>query len=142
METYNGAEVIVTCAGVPIQGGGESDFIAIEYAEDSYSLLVGVDGEATRSRNNNRSARITLTLRQTSPFNDILQGFLLTDDITGSAVFPFGLFDPASGMELHAEECYVVRPPNKTFHREAGEWEWLLETPHLREARLSILSYL
>jgi hypothetical protein len=104
-----------------------------DQVQDSYTLQVGTDGEATRSRTNNRSHTITLTLMQSSDINDLLSA-VHTIDINsagGAGIGPLIVKD-GSGRALYiAEKCWVKKPPAVEFGREAGPREWVFETNNM-----------
>lgn len=134
LRTYNSADVSIVFAGIPMSGRADGAFLSVERNEDSYSIQVGTDGEATRSKTNNKSGRITITLMQSSQANAALSAFHnaaeagITDGIA-----PF-LAKDNSGLPpsvYAAEKAWIVRHPTGEFDREAGPREWVLETDNL-----------
>ena len=55
VSTYNPDEVAIVFAGIPISGFADGTFLSVEQNEDSFTMQVGTDGEACRSKSNNRS---------------------------------------------------------------------------------------
>ncbi len=133
-KVYNADQVQVVICGVPVtKGWGDGTFLRIEQNEDSFTRVTGTDGETTRSRTNNRSHTITLTLMQSSDVNDLLSA-VHTLDITsagGAGIGPLIVKD-GSGRSLYiAEKCWIKKPPAVEFGREAGPREWTFETGEL-----------
>lgn len=140
--TYNMNEIEFSVAGIPIQGGGENDFLSIERDEDAFTKVIGADGEAVRSKTNNLGGRVMLTLRVTSPINGILQGMALIDEETGAVVVPLNILVPANGLEIFAEESWLLRMPNIPLGKTVGEVQWTFDCAALRQVRLDGTDYL
>jgi len=133
LTTYAGDEVLCTFGPVIMTGFGPDDFVSIERNSDSFSLQVGADGESTRSKSNDRSARITVTLMQSSSANAALATLLAADENApgGASVLPLQIKD-SSGFSLHAaEKAWIVKPPVSAYGKESGTREWVFETPNL-----------
>ena len=129
--TYDPKLVSVVVGGFPISGFADGTFVTVERNEDSWTTQIGTDGEGTRSKSNNKSGRITISLMQTSQSNDILAGFEKSDELSNSGQVPV-LINDNLGNALHsAETAWVVRPANAEYAREAGPREWILETDRL-----------
>ena len=133
VRSYDAKRVVVAFAGIPLRGFADGTFINAEYNEDLYALKVGADGEATRSRNNNNSGRVTLTLLATSPSNAALSSLFNLDLFTPGAVGtgPLLIKDRSGSTIVSAETAWIVKPPAMEFAREASEREWILETDNL-----------
>lgn len=58
MKTYDPSQVVATVGGRPLAGFAPGTFIEAERAEDAYSMTVGIDGEGTRSKSNNKSGTV------------------------------------------------------------------------------------
>lgn len=131
--TYDPSQVTLIAAGVPVSGFAEGTFITAERNEDSFNLSVGSDGEACRTRTNNRSGRITFTLLQSSISNQLLAAVLNTDEITpaGDAIAPSMIKDNTGTTLIMAETSWLVRPANVEYANEASNREWIVETDNL-----------
>lgn len=132
MPTVNAKNIIITLAGVRIEGFADGDFLNIEH-EDSYADVVGSDGLVARSASNDGRATITLTLLQTSPSNDFLDA-LHTADINapnGAGVGPFTMSDLFGRSEAFAPETWIQKKPSVVFGREVGDREWVLRCAKL-----------
>jgi len=130
---YNPAEVAVIFAGAPLSGFADGTFVTVERNEDSYTLQVGTDGEQCRSKSNNKSGRITVTLMQSSQSNAILSAFHALDELSpnGDAIAP-SLVKDNQGTSLYAaEKSWIVKPASAEHGRESGSREWIIETGHL-----------
>ena len=72
--TYDPAQVVITIGGIPMSGFSEATFIELAYTEPTWNMITGADGLTTRSKTNNYTATLTLTLKQSSVSNDVLSG--------------------------------------------------------------------
>lgn len=134
LKVYNPDQVQVVVAGIPVtKGWNDGPFLKIEQNEDSFTEQVGTDGEVTRSRTNNRTHTVTLTLMQSSDVNDLLSALHTLDINTpgGAGIGPL-LVKDGSGRALYlAEKCWIKKPPAVEFGREAGPREWVISTNDL-----------
>lgn len=133
LHTYYPDQVAMVFAGIPITGFADGTFLSVEQSEDSFSLQVGSDGEACRSRTNNRSGRVTFTLGQWSAANDLLSALHNVDISTpnGDGIGPLLIKDNSGRSLFAAEKAWIVKPPTGEFAREAGSREWVVETDSL-----------
>lgn len=127
MKTWNLKKLIVVIGGVPISGFGENDAITFDHDEDEWEKVVGADGEVTRSRNNNRSGSITITLMQTSDSNDALEAIRLIDETTGAGIVGVLVKDLTGRTVIGADRAWVRKRPSLEFGKRAGEREWILD---------------
>lgn len=131
LNKYNPKEVSLIVGGNIIKGYADGEFINVARNEDSYTLQVGADGDATRSKSNNKSGTIIITLRQGSPSNAILAAFNQADELNDSGIVT-ALVKDNSGQSLHsAETIWVRKPADAPYAREAGDRQWTLETDNL-----------
>jgi len=131
--TYDPSQVAIIFAGIPVSGFADGTFVNVEQNEDSFTLQVGTDGEACRSKTNNKSGRVTFTLGQWSSSNALLSALHNLDVNTpnGDGIGPL-LVKDNSGTSLYAaEKAWIVRPPAAAFSREAESREWIVETADL-----------
>lgn len=131
MHQYDPKKVHAIYGGAIITGYADGSFLRIEYNEDFFNLLVGADGEATRSKSNNRSAIITMTLMPGSSGNAILGAAAKADDAAGAGVLPLVITDLSTGTTFAAESAWVKKDPGYDFQKEAQAKEWTLETDNL-----------
>lgn len=131
MADYDPKAVVVTFKGAILTGYADGSFISAERNEDSFSLQVGAGGEFTRTRNRNESGRVTLTLLQTSPSNDILSAFLKLDEMGGLGKGPLSIKDLRGNTVVFAETAWLTRPASVEYGTEGSSREWVFETGRL-----------
>lgn len=133
VKEYDSASVFVSVGGVPISGFAPDSKVTLARNNDAYTLQMGSDGEAARSKSNDKSGRMTIQLLQTSPSNAILSAFALADEVTpGGAVFPFACKDLNGGSLHTAQTGWIVKKPDAEYVVEAGPREWIIETDDLK----------
>ena len=131
LKTYDLSKVIVTVNGLPIVGGADGDKIAIERATDDWTLTVGADGETTRSKQNNASGTITLTLQYGADANSVLSALQKLDDSTGFGTFAIVVNDTLGLSLCSSTDAFIMRPPALTYGRDVGQVEWSIMCGHL-----------
>lgn len=131
MKTYDPSQVVATVGGRPLAGFAPGTFIEAERAEDAYSMTVGIDGEGTRSKSNNKSGTVKFTLLSSSDSNDILSGFAAADELNNGGLVPVLIKDLSGRALIACEQAYVKKLPILGFDNEVREVEWILETDNL-----------
>lgn len=133
VRSYDAKMVKISVGGIPVTGFADGAFVNVTYNEDAFALYIGSDGEGGRARSNNESARIAITLSQTSSSNDLLSGLRRADiSVPGRAgVVPLQITDLLGRSLYEAEDAWVVKSPDAEFAREIGQREWMLETDKL-----------
>lgn len=134
LKIYDSKEVTVVVAGIPINSGyADGEFIKIEQSDQDFNVVVGTDGEVTRSKTNNRHAKISIILMQSSDGNNLLTA-LNTLDVNatnGAGVGPLLIKDMQGTSLYTAAKCWIAKPPDVSFDREAKPREWLIECDYL-----------
>lgn len=130
-KNYDPADIIATFLGSLIIGFAEGTFVRVERNEDSFTLKVGSQGDATRSRNRNKSGTITFTLMQSSPSNDVLSNAALADELDGSGIGVAQVKDLNGTSLALGATAWVRKRPAGEWGKEAGNREWVLETDNL-----------
>jgi hypothetical protein len=114
-----------------ITGYADGTFVTIEKNEEAFALQVGTDGEGTRSKSNNQSGRITISLMQSSASNDILSTIHTADLEVGTGVFPLLVKDLQGNSIFEASQAWITSFPSSEYGREAAAREWVIETDQL-----------
>lgn len=131
LHQYDPKNVKLVFGAVLVEGYAEGSFVNVEYNEDLFSLQIGSDGESSRSKSNNRSARITVNLMPGAAANIGLGAALAADKAAGAGVFPLALTDLSTGSSFIAEGAWIVRDPGYDFQTEAQARQWIFETDNL-----------
>jgi hypothetical protein len=130
VKTFDPKQVSVVVGGNIISGWGPDEAISAERNKDAWTLKVGVDGEAARSKSNDKSGRIKLTLLQTSQSNNALSALAAADELSNAGAVPFFLKDnsPTGSTTGAALTCWVLKYPAVKYAHDVELREWTLET--------------
>lgn len=131
--TYDFSQVSLIVGIKQIKGFEDGSEITAERDEDSFSKKVDVDGGVTRSRTNNTTGKITFTLSQFSEDNIYLSGLANIDERSGAGIVPVKLVDKSNPkIEIAlAPEAWIVKNANKSYGRESGAREWVIDCASL-----------
>lgn len=131
--TYNFNEVNFIFGTRQIKGFEEGSEIVAERVEDTFSAKVGVDGNVTRSKSNNRMGTVTFSLDQFSPLNQYLMGIMNLDERTSLGVLPLKIVDKSNPNEelCIATQAWITKPANKSFGAASGAREWVISCSDL-----------
>lgn len=131
MDTFDPKETSMIVGGKILSGFMDGTYITVERNEQLFNLKVGVDGEAARAKNNNRSGKFTITLLQTSESNDDLSGFFLADEASSTGAVPVLLKDSSGRTVCSCVTGWVQKPANVELAKEIVGRQWVLETDEL-----------
>jgi len=136
--SYNPNDYTIYFAGVLIDRGIVS--ITLSPEVELYSQQVGIDGDTTRSRNNNLNWTCELVLQQSSPLNQDLSD-IYNDGRTGAnggGIGTFSLTDTVGNTEVTANKAWITNAPDVAVGAEVGErtWSLYLERPEITIAGL------
>lgn len=131
VKTYDPKQVSVIVGGKIMQGFADGTFVMVERDEQAFTKKIGVDGEGTRAKSNNKGGKVTITLMQSSSSNDDLSAIAAADELNNSGVVPILIRD-ASGRSLYsALTAWVQKQTNGEFAGEVSHREWVIDTDEL-----------
>lgn len=134
-KVYDSKEVTIVFAGIPIDGGyGEDEFCSIEQNEEDFVIVVGTDGEVTRSKTNNQSAKVMITLMQSATVNAALSALNNLDKAAGNGagVGPILIKDRQGTSLYTGAKAWIAKPPDAKFAKKAGPRVWELHVAALK----------
>lgn len=116
-----------------VSGYSEDSIVTIERNAETYTLYTGADNTNTRIYNANTSAKITLSLQQTSSGNDILSSLYLNDAASrdSSGLFSISVVDNSGRSSYFSEEAYIAVVPNSQFGNKMETRDWVIEATRL-----------
>ena len=124
--TYSPEDVVVSVNGVNISGFMSGTFISASREVDTFTKLVGNDGEVTRTKSANKSGQVELTLLQTSYSNDILSALQIADEVSSSGKFVFMVKDLLGRTLINGAECWLSRPADVEYSDEVTGRVWTI----------------
>ncbi len=105
---YDPSKVSVSVGAEILKGFGVDSMVEVEFAEDHYSMHIGVDGSGRHVKSLNRSGTVTITLADYSPSNLTLS---IIRDV--DKAMPITITDKSSkGDFFAAASCLLVKTPN------------------------------
>ena len=131
VRTYDPASVAVLVGGVPITGYADGTFVTVARDSDTFQKVSGADGQVARSKTNDKTGTLTITLMQTSASNDVLEGIAALDELTSTGIVPT-LVKDNSGRSIHfAGNSWIRKVPDAEFGKEISNREWVIDLADL-----------
>ena len=131
--TFDFNQVNLVVGTRPIKGFEDGTEITAVRDAESFTEKVGVGGNVTRSRTNNKMGTITFTLEQFSSSNKFLTDLSNLDEASGSGVVPVKITDRSNPRveRVFAAEAWIQKPSDKSYGRESGPREWVIKCADL-----------
>lgn len=118
LKTYDPSEVVLTVGGSIMNSWNTA---TAEYDEDSNIMSTGTSGEVTRTVNNNKTGKITITLPQTSADNATLSALQIANGVN-----PVSIIDKSGALVATIAEGVFLKPATATLGKETTDREWVL----------------
>jgi len=116
VKTYDAADVVTIVNGVFMTGYGE-DMVSVVKDEESYTVKVGAQGDAVRSKVNNPLGTITLTLQSTSPQCTYLDSLANTGSLVSVSVVHAG-----TPKETNTStQAFIKKPADREYGAESAD---------------------
>lgn len=128
---YSPDQVKISFGGIAITGYMDGTFVDAERNEDQYTMHVGSLGDVTRTRNLNKTGKVTITLMQHAPINELLQTKLSLDDLADIPPQPLQIKDLSNNMRVHASQAWITKPPKIERAKESAGIQWVFECANL-----------
>lgn len=127
VKTYDPKGVSLIVGGHIVQGYADGSFVKVSRNEDMFSTKIGADGEPSRTKSNNKSGLLEITLLQSSASNDVLSGYALADELSNSGQVPVMVKDN-NGTSIYVSEAgWIKKMPDAELGKELGERTWIIE---------------
>jgi len=120
-----------------VSGYASDEFLSIETEEDDWVTEEGADGFVTRSMIVNSVSKISLTLQQTSPTNDLLTRLWACSkgldklNAVGMDIFSFNVrtamqkdLEGLTPPNFSASNCYISKIAPMAYAKESGTRSW------------------
>lgn len=117
-----------------VSGFSEDSIVQIERVAETYTMYTGADNFSTRTLNSNTSARITLSLQQSSTSNDILNALYTSDrnDPGPEGFFSIHIKDSSGRGDFFSDDAYVGVVPNSNYSNTVQTREWIIHAHDLQ----------
>lgn len=131
-KNYNPGKVILSFNKVQIVGYADGTFVKATRDTPSFSDKAGAGGDVVRTRSLDKRGSIVITIQTASPSNDILSGFILSDELKGNAVGMVQLVDGNGTSLFEGANAWVQQPADGEFAAESGNREWTIRVAELK----------
>lgn len=134
-KVYDSKMVAMSFAGIAIEGGfAEGSMVTIKKDTPAFKDVVGVDGEVTRSKQNDERGTVEFMLMQSSEANLLLSQRLALDKATpgGAGVGTLQISDLSGFSQHHAEEAWISEEPEAEYKEVATERKWVIRCANLQ----------
>lgn len=134
-KVYDADQISIVLGGIPISGGyADGEFLTIEQEENDFNIVVGTDGEVTRSKSLTRQAKITINLMQSASSNALLSALNQLDISTanGGGIVPFICKDRQGTSLYFGPQAWIEKPPDVKFDRTATPRSWTIRVGSLQ----------
>lgn len=128
VRTYDPKQTIISFGGALMQGFADGTFISIVDDEDRFSKVAGADGTISRAKSNNTAATVTLTLKRTSPSNDVLSSIARDDEVANRGVVPLMVKDLNGTSLFQADSAWIQARPTEESSKEVNDRQWTIAT--------------
>ena len=117
-----------------LSGFSEDSIVQIERVAETFTMYTGADNTSTRIYNANNSAKLTLSLQQTSASNDILSAMYHNDAASrdSSGLFSIQIKDNSGRSNYFSDDAYIGVVPNSNFNNSMQTREWVIHAHNLQ----------
>lgn len=130
---YDGDEVLLVVAGVPVSEFAKGSFVGIEFDEDDWTHTQGHQGNVLRAKNPNSIATCTFQTVQGSPENDALSLAATADVSTGFGTGSFTLRDLNGNTTVSGSTSWIKKRPKVGLGTEGDVVEWTVTVAGIQE---------
>lgn len=115
-------------------GFSEDSIVQIERNAETFTMYTGADNYSTRIFNANNSAKITLSVQQSSATNDVLTRIYQNDVNTRdtSGLFSITVKDNSGRSTFFSDDAYIGVVPNSNFSNSMQTRDWVIHAPNLQ----------
>jgi hypothetical protein len=126
--TYDFDQVTVALGPILVDGFQDGEGVSIEPGAETFTMVVGTDGKVTRSKTLNRTAKVNISLLQSSASNDALSvlHILDRDAPNGAGIVPLYIRDKSGRALYTAAAAWIEAAPTVSFDREATPRVWVI----------------
>ena len=128
LKTYDPKQVTLVIGTHTVTGYMDGTFINASRNEDAFTTVVGADGEVTRVKSNNKSGRITATIKQSSDSNDVLSAILAADELGNAGIVPILIKDLKGRTLGAAARAWGVKMAEIVYSKGVEGRAWIFES--------------
>lgn len=129
MWTYAPSEVTVAIAGKHLTGFADNAFVRITRENPLHTSKMAMDGSVSVTKQRYSKWTVTISLAQSSPSNNFLDGLqkILTEkNITAFQFIPLIIKDNSGSTMFFAKEIWLDSVPEQTFGSDMNLRDWVI----------------
>lgn len=131
LRTHDFSQFVLTIGGIIIGGYGDDGGVEFEWGAEVGEDTVGADGEVTFSRNNDRRAYCSITVKQTSASHGRLAAMAALQAAQPEILpLPFESFNPRTGERVSSEFCVFKSIPGPSEQKAAQDRVYQVMLPY------------
>ena len=130
-KTYDPSQISVVIGNASITGFADGTILSIERNEDAFTYVASTTGGGSRTKNANRSGKVTLTLQKTSESNEVLDNYADLDETENDGIFPILIRDNNGKDLVKAESAWIMKKPTMEESKDLPSREWIIEAAEL-----------
>lgn len=129
--TYDPLAVQIQFNATNVTGFHEGTMVSMDRDGDAFKYVVGTKGEVSRCINRNELYTLTVTLQQTSPFNDTFRNAFGGDKIVSAAgsgtvaIGVFTIYDPSSYEQISVSQAWLQSEPTRAWSDVIEPRDWV-----------------
>lgn len=125
MYTYVPEEVSFSILGVAINGFAVDSFITVEPDKPTYTFKTAMDGSVQRSVKRNRVYKVSCSLQQSSPSNNVFSLIAnLSENYGDHITIPILIKDKKGTFSIFSADSWIETDPNVEFGSNLGVTKW------------------
>ncbi len=125
-KNYDPSRIILVWNTIQVQGYGPDTFVKAARNEDQFTEQVGAAGDVVHIRNRNRTGKVTFTLQDASPSNDLLSAIANADEISGLGYGALMIKDLNGTTLVKCANARIQKYPDLEYGADAGTNDWIL----------------
>ena len=128
VKNYDPKKFIITFGGIPATGFADGTFISVTSPSQTFTKIVGADGEVARAKGNDNTNEVTITLLQTSLTNDYFSSIHKIDKATNQGKLILAIVDLEGTTIMSWSQAWIRQLPDTERSKEIGENAWIFDT--------------
>lgn len=123
---YDPGQIVVIFKGVQILGYASGTFVKASRTKETFAMSVGAGGDVVRVRSRDKTGSVAITIQAASPTNDVLTGFIASDEATGSGVGALLIKDLYGTTLITADKAWLEKPADGEYAADSPDREWTI----------------
>ena len=128
VRTFDPKAVVITFGPIIIIGYAEGTFCTVARSGDVFEVSKGADGTVDRVNKNSNNFAVTVTIKQTSPVNDLLSAVQAQDSLSNTGKYPLTVKDINGTTLFFAPQAWIGKDPDPELSDSLTNRPWRFDT--------------